>query len=108
MACVMVNPAASLLMSPIMVFKRVPIPKGASPKDASEVRPIDVYSVLMRTYAKAAVCQLVSWKPKVLHPGQLASKGGVLMACAKIAWCTECSLLGLYEFWWVSVDFSTL
>ena len=44
----------------------------------------------------------------LLHPGQFASKGGVLDACSTIAWTSELSLLGLRAFWGVSFDFSKM
>ena len=71
----------SIFSSVSVVFKRVPLSKTGSqtckPKD---IRPIDVFSVLMRIHATAATRIVKPWARQVLHPGQYASQGGVLTA----------------------------
>ena len=102
------NPV-SLLMSVTSLFKRVPIPKTvAGVCGAADVRPIDVFSVILRVMASATTIQLRHWVGVTLHPGQYAFNGGVLAACARIAWVTELSYLGLCAFWGVSVDFQKM
>ena len=99
----------SLISSITTIFKRVPIPKGD--KEAcqpGDTRPIDVFSVLLRILATATTGQLYTWKMDVLHPGQCATKGGVVRACASLAWETECSLLGIGPRMGVSVDFTKM
>ena len=64
-----------------------------------DVRPIDLFSVILRVIASAATGLLRHWKTCVLHPGQYASRGGVVVACAKIAWATEVSMVGLSTVW---------
>ena len=64
----------------------------------SEVRPIDLFSVILRVMASASTGILRSWTAEVLHPGQFPSKGGVVVACARIAWTTELSLIGVASF----------
>ena len=99
----------SLLMSVTSMYRRVPIPKGQGGVCLpSEIRPIDVFSVILRVMASATTGILRTWIATVLHPGQFASKGGVVIACAKIEWITELSLVGVREFWGVSVDFAKM
>ena len=96
----------SLFRSLTAMYKRVPIPKhDALPLLPSDIRPIDVFSVLLRIHATAAISQIRSWTPQVLHPGQYASRKGVLVACANIAWMSGGSLVQCLDFWGVSVDF---
>ena len=102
------NPV-SLFFSVTSVYRRVPVPKGSQGMcEPGDIRPIDIFSVILRVIASATTGMLRYWTTSVLHPGQLASRGGVLMACAKIAWLSEVSLLGLCTLWGVSVDFSKM
>ena len=99
----------SLLSSISSVFKRVPISKKDSGgNEACDVRPIDIFSVLLRVYSTATVGILKNWSWNVLHPGQYASRKGVLEACAILAWVTETSFLGIRECWCLSVDFTKM
>ena len=99
----------SLLSSLTSVFRRAPIPKVSEgvclPGD---VRPIDLFSVILHILASATTGQLRYWTICVMHPGQYATQGGVLLACARIAWASETSLLGLRHFSGVSVDFEKM
>ena len=99
----------SLLASASSIFKRVPISKTSSsvcePKD---VRPIDIFSVIMRIYATATTRIVKPWAQMVLHPGQHATQGGVLVAVARIAWQTELSLAKVSSLWGISVDFEKM
>ena len=92
------NPA-SLFMSLTAVYRRVPIPKVDSVPSPLQIRPIDVYSVILRVHASAATTIIKPWLATVLHPGQKASRGGVVVACARIAWLTECSLVSIKRLW---------
>ena len=76
-----------------------------APKD---VRRIDVFSVLMRVHATASTRLVKPWARQVLHPGQYATQGGVLMALGKLAWDTELSLVGCRSLWGISLDFEKM
>ena len=62
----------------------------------------------MRIYSTATTGQRTSWKREALHPTQFASVGEVLAACARIAWVTETSLVGICECWGISIDFAKM
>ena len=102
------NPA-SLFSSVSGVFRRVPIPKvpgGVCPVDA--IRPIDVFSTLLRTHASALVLALKIWSRKVIPECQLATHGGVLKACAKLAWMSETCFYGLRFAAGISLDYAKM
>ena len=91
------------------MYKRVPIPKGTRGiQGPDSIRPIDVFSTVLRIHATTAVSQIKAWTWQVMHPGQFATKGGVLKACSHIAWITEKSLLRLETYWGVTVDFAKM
>ena len=98
-------------VSPLSLLTSVWIPLSktgrhvCAPKD---VRPIDVFSVLMRVPATASTRMVKPWARQVLHPGQYATQGGVLMALGKIAWDTELSLVGCRSLRGISLDFETM
>ena len=80
----------SLLSSVTAMFRRVPISKtGSNVCQPQDVRPIDLFSVLLRLHATAATRQLIPWTRTVLHPGQYALKGEVLVAVSGIAFVTH-------------------
>ena len=60
------------------VFKRVPLPK-VEVCEALQVRPLDVYSAILRTHSSSLVLNLKVWACKVLSLDQYASKGGTLL-----------------------------
>ena len=99
----------TILTSLTAVFKRVPISKtGSSVCLPHEVRPIDVFSVILRIHATAATRQLLPWTREVLHPGQYASRGGILVALSGIAFATELSLIGAKNLFGIAVDFEKM
>ena len=99
----------SLLSSVSAIFKRVPLPKTTSSVCLPmEIRPIDLFSVVMRIHASAATTIVKPWALKVLHPGQYATQGGVLVAVSRIAWNSERSLTGCASLRGISVDFEKM
>ena len=99
----------SLLSSVSAVFKRAPLPKTSSCVCLPmEIRPIDLFSVVMRIHASAATTIVKPWALKVLHPGQYATQGGVLVAVSRIAWNSERSLTGCATLRGISVDFEKM
>ena len=63
------------------LFRRIPLEKGATdvPK-ASDIRPVDIFSLPMRCLSSCQVASLIAWKKEVLHLGQYASKKGAVAA----------------------------
>ena len=98
----------SLFSSLSSVYKRVPIPKKAGDVEPLQIRPMDVFSCLLRTHASVLVLNLRRWSEKVLLKSQYASSGGVLAAVASIAWRTELAYLGLQPATGVSIDFEKM
>ena len=99
----------SILTSLTAVFRRVPISKTGSPVCLPhEIRPIDLFSVILRIHATAATRLLLPWTREVLHPGQFASRGGILVALSGIALATELSLIGVRDYFGISVDFEKM
>ena len=78
----------SLFSSLSSVYKRVPIPKKAGDVEPLQIRPIDVFSCLLRTHASALVLNQRRWSEKNLLKAQYASSDGVLAAVTSLA-CEE-------------------
>ena len=99
----------SLFSSLSAIYKRVPIPKNNQAEGTpSSTRPIDVFSVLLRVFSTATSTLLRDWTPHVLRPCQMAAKGGVIQASARIALLTEGSYLQLYPTFGLSIDFEKM
>ena len=73
-----------------------------------QIRPIDVFSAILRVQASALVLNLKSWALKVLSPTQFASSGGTWKACAQIAWKTEKAWFGIEHAAGLTVDFEKM
>ena len=90
------------------VVKRVPIEKYPSVCSPDQIRPIDLFSAILRVLSSATFCIIRPWAFQVLHPSQLASQGGAWKAAAKIALLTELSVLGWVVLCGVSSDFEKM
>ena len=91
------------------LVKRIPIAKVAdSVPTPDQIRPIDVYSLIVRVMSSATVDGIRGWLRSVLHPNQHATMGGTLIATGKLNRCAEGILAGLTSKWCVSVDFVKL
>ena len=88
--------------------KRVPIAKIADPTKPGDVRPIDLYSALMRVYASATYSILQPWARAVLNPCQFATTGGALSAVSSIALRTELALENMTPTLAIAVDFAKM
>ena len=51
---------------------------------------------------------LKPWVMRIQHPAQHALSGGVVLACSRIAWTTECAQVGLSKIWGLSIDFAKM
>ena len=95
--------------SSLSLYKRVPIEKSnTSIPPPNMIRPIDVYSVVLRAYTSAQAAMLRSWLKQVVHPCQYASSYGAQVAPAKINIYAEMTLHRLKETWALAIDFSKM
>ena len=91
------------------LFRRIPVEKrDLDCPQASDVRPIDVFSHLIRAVSSSLVASLASWKRKVTHLAQYVSHHGTLAACANIGLVCEAVLHRHTKYWCVSIDFNKL
>ena len=62
--------------SPLLTYKTVPLEKGCvSTPLPSGIRPIDVYSTILRAVSSMHVASLYTWKKEMIHSGQYAAWG---------------------------------
>ena len=95
--------------SALTLCKRIPIEKpGSEQPTADAIRPIDLFSTLLRTYSKAQVSCLLAWKKLTLHRTQYAASGGTLPPMARYAYYSEMILQGERDIWGLSLDFRKL
>ena len=92
----------------VTLVKRVVLEKHDGLCAEAEVRPIDIYSTLLRAISSAMYRLVRPWACQVLYPSQYATQGGALKAVARIAWSTELSFGGLSSVFSVSCDFSKM
>ena len=106
---VCVSTPESMLDSLTGVFRRVPLSKTQdSVPTPGELRPIDVFSAILRVRATALVNALRPWTLRIRQPAQHVFSAGVVTACSKIALATERASLGLCTLWGLSADFAKM
>ena len=92
----------------VTLVKRVALEKRDGLCADKDIRPIDIFSVLMRIVSSATYRLVRSWAMRVLHPDQYATQGGAVLATCRLAWATELSWVGVRTFFAVSCDFSKM
>ena len=95
--------------TPLCRFKRVPIEK--SDKDVprpGDLRPIDIFPVIVRIFSSAAMAKVRGWALQVVHPSQYATHGGVPMALTKLNFLTETCHHGTCSRFGIALDFMKL
>ena len=90
------------------LFRRVPISKVEGVPAPSEVRPIDVFSMVLRVISSAVTRGIRPWVVQVTHPSQLSSQGGVQLAAATMTVFAETAIRGDAPVWGLSLDFKKL
>ena len=105
---IFVNCYDSMEKELVTLVKRVVLEKHDGLCSETEVRPIDIYSLLMRVISSATYRLARPWACQVLYPNQYATQGGALKAVAKLAWHTELSQCGLSNVYSVASDFSKM
>ena len=91
------------------LFKRIPVAKVKDQvPDATQIRPIDVFSQVTRLVSAVLVDGIRPWLVQILHQSQFASLGGALCAVSRLNLCAELSAHGLAQFWCLAVDFTKL
>ena len=90
----------SLPIPSLSRLRPTPVPKPDAPTPlASELRPIDAYSCVMRIHASVLAGALKGWARNVLVDGQYSAKGGIIPALARIVWHAETAYPGLPGFY---------
>ena len=94
-----------ILNSTLGWFKRVPLEKPCEDVPLpSQIRPIDVYSCILRAYTSAQTSLLRPWLTEVLHVTQYATAGGAQKALALVNVYAELTLSLAVPVWALSVD----
>ena len=103
------NPLIDPSRSMLALCKRVPLEKTVEgiPRPW-EVRPVDIFSIILRCISSVQMDQLKEWRAKILHKGRAAMRGGTLEAIARITYMTEACTYGLRPVFALSLDFSRL
>ena len=94
----------------ISFVKRVPIEKKGvvSAPSPDQIRPIDVFSLLVRGVASVVTRGIRSLLTSVLLPSQHAVTGGAIVAASSLNLQAELVLAGSYRRFCISVDFVKL
>ena len=82
--------------------------KTDKPGDASQIRPIDIHSVLVRAVTSSVTSLLTLWAKDIVHPHQFSLTGGTRPALAILALHTELTYIGAATTWAISLDYSKL
>ena len=89
--------------------KRTPIEKVTTGvPEPNQVRPIDVFSTLLRATSSCLCAMLRTWIRQVTHKSQIATHGGILHALTEMACWTECVLNRLTPIYAFSLDLSMM
>ena len=90
-------------------FRRVPLEKKKLEiPEPDTIRPIDVYSALLRSVSSAYVSCLRPWLSDIAHPAQYALSKGAQKAVSTMNRHAECVLSGVGEVWAVSIDMTKM
>ena len=93
----------------LLAYKRVPIEKGCAIAPLpSSLRPIDVFSVVLRSVARMHTASLIDWKVAIIHEGQHATHGGTPPALARMTALVERVRRNHGKWWCLTIDFSKL
>ena len=93
----------------LLTYKRVPIEKGCTGVPLpSDMRPLDVYSAIMRAIARMHTTSIMSWKKMVIHEGRYSSHGGTGPALARLTCVVERVRRKIGKWWCLTVDFTKL
>ena len=97
------------MFHPFFAYKRVPIQKGCDLAPLpSSMRPINVFSIVMRAVARMLTASLIDWKRHVAHRGQRATHGGTAPALARVTSIIEKVRRRHGKRWCLTIDFSKL
>ena len=90
-------------------YKTAPIEKKTTDTPLpQQIRPIDIYSMILRAMATAQVRHLRPWLRHVLHPNQYSSFGGAREAAAMMNIFAEKTLAKIGSVWGVSLDLAKM
>ena len=93
----------------LILKRRTPIEKNRTGvPDPGQVRPIDVFSTLLRLVSTCLCALLRIWLRQVTHDSQTATHGGILHSVTALAFWTECTLNCVMPVYAVSLDLSMM
>ena len=93
----------------LVAKRRTPIEKVTKGiPEPGHIRPIDVFSTLLRLYSSCACALLRPWILQVAHPTQTATHGGILHSVTSMAFWTECVLNNVRPIYAFSLDLSMM
>ena len=93
----------------MLLFRRVLLVKIKSGiPDASQIRPLDIYSVILRIMSSAYHKILRLWILDVTLPCQFAVRGGIVKALASLGGFAEQVLARRMQVWAIAIDFQKL
>ena len=95
---------------PLLLLKRrTPIQKTVSGvPNPEDIRPIDVFSTLLRVHSSRLCLMLKPWLKEVTHKSQTSTHGGILNALAALAAWTEATQLDGVSVYAFSIDLTKM
>ena len=91
------------------LVRRIPVEKGSPSRPApADIRPIDIFSQIVRCLSAAQMSCLIQWKKSIIHRCQYASHGGTLRPLSRYTLAAERVKMKIGEVWSLSIDFMKL
>ena len=100
--------AYTCLGSSLLLFRRVPVKISEGIPDTSQIRPLDIYSMIMTIVSSAYHTILRPWVLSVTLEQQFAVKGGIQKAVGSLGFRAEYVPAGEGEIWAIALDFKKL
>ena len=105
------NPLGPPPALPVLRKKRTPVEKNGSVDKIplpSDIRPIDIHSVLVRAYSSALTAQLKPWLREIVHPTQVVTMSGLFTELGRLSIWTECALNKAHVICALSLDLTKM
>ena len=103
------NTGAGLENTLLWAYRRIPVEKKEQEVcDPANIRPLDIFSTLLRIQASAETGALKWWLGQVLHPSQYAYSRGTLASVARLTQISETILHRRARRFVLSLDFQKL
>ena len=106
---VMKDPSNDMSATMMAIYKRIPLEKpGQDIPTADSVRPIDIYSMILRIVTASQITCLKPWLARVVHKTQYSTHGGALRAVTRLSVWAETIAQRKGQVWGLSVDVSKM